>query len=135
MRSRCAMLNSRSVCVPGRALQTTTPSNAASLKLAQALEKETGIRVVVAFNEFCDPDMDEGLHQAAKLGVQQMVVITPGSEHAEVDIPEAIERARQAHPAVTFLYAWPIPLDATAGFLADHIARIQRGASGEGRLV
>ncbi len=115
------------------------PFHAASLNLARALEVETGMRVVVAFNEFCDPDVDEGLHQAVKLGVQQVVVITPmltpGGEHAEVDIPAAIERARQANPGVSFVYVWPIPLEATAGFLADRITRAVRGASGEVPLV
>ena len=106
------------------------PFHAASLALGAALERGTAMKVVVAFNEFCDPDVDEGLRQAARLGAQQVIVVTPmltpGGEHAEVDIPAAIERARQAHPGVSFLYAWPIPLEATAGFLADHIQRALR---------
>jgi sirohydrochlorin cobaltochelatase len=106
------------------------PFHAASLALGAALERGTAMRVVVAFNEFCSPDVDEGLGQAVGLGADEIVVVTPmltpGGEHAEVDIPAAIERARRAHPGVSFSYAWPIPLDATANFLADHIQRALR---------
>jgi sirohydrochlorin cobaltochelatase len=51
-------------------------------------------------------------------------MLTPGGEHAAVDIPAAIERTRQAYPDVRFVYAWPIPLESTASFLADHVRRM-----------
>src|SRR3972149_6805072 len=63
------------------------PFHAASVALGEALQGETGMPVVVAFNEFCAPDLDEGLMQAAALGVRQVVVVTPmltpGGEHAQ----------------------------------------------------
>src|SRR3989304_8570727 len=39
------------------------PFHDASLALGAALERGTAMKVVVAFNEFCDPDVDEGLRQ------------------------------------------------------------------------
>lgn len=48
---------------------------------------------------------------------------TPGGEHAEHDIPAAIEGSRAVHPAIRFVDAWPMPLPATARFLADHVRR------------
>jgi len=53
-------------------------------------------------------------------------MLTPGGEHAEDDIPAVVERARRSHPELTFVYPWPIPQDATAAFLADHIQRALR---------
>lgn len=102
------------------------PFHAASLALAGVLEKRLGAPVVVAFNEFCDPDLETGLLRAAGLAAEVVVVtpmLTPGGEHAEVDIPRAIDRARQAHPMVRFHYAWPIPLEATAALLAEQVDR------------
>lgn len=108
-----------------------TPENdpffAASLELGRHLSEATGRRVVVGFNEFCAPTLDEALDEAATLGVQRVVVVTPmmtrGGEHAERDIPAAIERARARQPAVTFVYAWPFAAEEVAGFLAEQIGQ------------
>ncbi len=108
-----------------------TPQNdpffAASMELAQRLGEAGGSRVVVGFNEFCSPTLDEALHEAATLGAQRVVVVTAmmtrGGEHSERDIPAAIERARARHPGVEFLYAWPFDAADVAGFLAGQIER------------
>ena len=85
------------------------PFHAASMGLAANLARETGLEVIVGFNEFCGPSLDEALAAAAARRAGRVVAVTPmltqGGEHAERDIPEAIDRARAAHPGAEFLYA------------------------------
>jgi sirohydrochlorin cobaltochelatase len=106
------------------------PFHAASLDLAARLFRRTGLETIVGFNEFCGPSLDEAFAAAAARGPGNVIVVTPmltrGGEHAERDIPEAITRARVAHPGVTFAYAWPFPDEAILGLLADQV----RGFSG-----
>lgn len=102
------------------------PFHAASMKLAEHLQAAVGFPVLVGFNEFCAPALDEALDSAASLA-PHVVVITPmmtrGGTHAEADIPHEIEAARARHPAVRFTYAWPFPIADIAEFLAGQIQR------------
>jgi sirohydrochlorin cobaltochelatase len=106
-----------------------TPENdpfyAASHELATELAHASGCQVVVGFNEFCAPALDEALDQAVALGAAQVVVITPmmtrGGEHATADIPRAIENGQQRHPNVPMVYAWPFQVGDVARFLADQV--------------
>lgn len=95
-----------------------------SMELAAELERATGLKVLVGFNEFCSPSLDEIFDEAVRTGASEVIVVTPmmtrGGEHAERDIPAAIERARAKHPAVAFVYAWPFHPADVAAFLADH---------------
>jgi sirohydrochlorin cobaltochelatase len=103
------------------------PFHAGSHRLAERLRRATGLEVIVAFNEFCGPSVEEALGQAASNGAGRIVAITPmmtpGGEHSEVDIPNAIERARRNHPQVEFAYAWPFDEEEIAGFLAAQVNR------------
>lgn len=110
-----------------------TPGNdpfwAASLDLASHLAGSTGLEVVVGFNEFCAPTIEEAVDEAvARPGSPRVVVITPmltrGGEHAEVDIPAAIERAKRQHPQAAIEYAWPFDPADVARFLAARIAQV-----------
>ena len=109
-----------------------TPRNdpfwAASMEMADHLSRATGFEVIVGFNEFCAPDLDEALDQAASRHMQTITVITPmmtrGGEHAEVDIPGAIRRAQERHPGQTIRYVWPFEMDDVARFLAAQIGRL-----------
>jgi sirohydrochlorin cobaltochelatase len=100
---------------------------AASFELARELSVVAGVEVIVGFNEFCAPGLDDALDRAAASGTGRVVVVTPmmtpGGEHSEQDIPAAIERARRRHPGVAFEYAWPFAVGDVAGFLADHVRR------------
>lgn len=106
-----------------------TPQNdpfyAGSLDLAAHLERVAGCPVIVGFNEFCAPSLDEALDRAAALADGRVVVVTPmvtrGGEHSEVDIPAAIQRARERHPQTLIVYAWPYSIGAVAQFLADQV--------------
>jgi sirohydrochlorin cobaltochelatase len=101
------------------------PFHAASNELAQALKTEVGLEVLVGFNEFCSPDLDEALARAVGEGADRVVVLTTmmtrGGEHAERDIAQAVSRARERHPGVEMVYAWPFETASIARFLAEHI--------------
>lgn len=103
------------------------PYHAGSQDLAAYLNRATGHEVIVGFNEFCAPDLDEALDQAIALGADKVIVVTPmmtpGGEHSEVDIPQAIRRAQTQHPEIPIVYAWPFQAPEVAQFLATQIAR------------
>jgi len=100
------------------------PFHAGSLAIAQALANASGLAVILGFNEFCAPSLEEALGQAA-LEYRRVVVVTPmltrGGEHAGADIPAVLERARTRHPRTDFLYAWPFEPADVAAFLAAQV--------------
>jgi sirohydrochlorin cobaltochelatase len=106
------------------------PYHAASYELAKKLETATGNTVLVGFNEFCDPGLEEALTEAVNGGAEQIIVatpmMTPGGEHSEIDIPEAIEGVRAANPNVQIDYAWPFDLTEVAKFLALQIKKFEK---------
>jgi sirohydrochlorin cobaltochelatase len=112
-----------------------TPQNdpfyAGSLDLAKHLRRASGLEVVVGFNEFCAPPLDEAFDRAAR-AARTIVVVTPmmtrGGEHSAVDIPEAIRRAGAKYPAVRFVYAWPFATEDIARFLASQVTRFLQSA-------
>lgn len=105
------------------------PFFAGSMELADHLHRATGVGVVVGFNEFCAPSLDEALDEAASRGAGRITVLTPmmtrGGEHSEIDIPAAIRRAQDRHPGTRIDYVWPFDPAAVAEFLAAQMARPQ----------
>lgn len=103
------------------------PFYAGSQELARHLRQETGLEVILGFNEFCAPTLDEAFDLAVRRGADKIIVVTPmmtrGGEHSAVDIPAAIRRAQQRHPAKKFIYAWPFASEDIARFLAAQAAR------------
>jgi sirohydrochlorin cobaltochelatase len=104
------------------------PFHTASQELAAQLSQETGCEVIVGYNEFCAPSLDQALDQAAVQRAERIIVVTPmmtpGGEHAEEDIPESIQHARERHPGTTFVYAWPFKVEDVAQFLAIQVEQI-----------
>ena len=106
-----------------------TPENdlyhKASYDLARELKSKSGREVIVGFNEFCNPTLENGFETAAKSGASQVTVVTPmmtrGGSHSERDIPQAIAAARKKYPALAVEYAWPFDGSKIAAFLADQI--------------
>jgi sirohydrochlorin cobaltochelatase len=98
---------------------------AASHELADRLGQAASAEVIVGFNEFCGPDLDEALERAVARDADQIVVVTPmmtrGGQHAEVDIPAAVRRAQTRHPSVSISYVWPFDSAEVAEFLAGQI--------------
>ncbi len=103
------------------------PFYAASHELAASLHRVTGYQVVVGFNEFCAPSLDEAFDEAVAQGAEKIVVVTPmmtrGGEHAQDDIPAAIRRAQKRHPGLLAHYAWPFDVADVARFLAAQVER------------
>jgi sirohydrochlorin cobaltochelatase len=94
-------------------------------KIADAISEQTGAKVVMAFNEFCAPDLPTAFANVVNEGATNVIVITamltPGGNHAEIDIPEAVEVAEKTHPGVSFTYTWPFQINAIADVLVDQI--------------
>lgn len=104
------------------------PFYAGSQDLAEQLRKESGLEVIIGFNEFCAPTLDDALARAAERNAEKVIVITPmmtrGGEHSAIDIPEAIRRVRQKFPGQKIVYAWPFPTEDIARFLSSQITRL-----------
>jgi sirohydrochlorin cobaltochelatase len=104
------------------------PFYAGSLDLARQLSRATGLEVVLGFIEFASPSLEQAFEQAVQPETGRVIVVTPmmtpGGEHSERDIPEAIEQARQRYPDLQVVYAWPFDGRQAAQFLAAHIEQI-----------
>ncbi len=103
------------------------PFYAGSQDLAKHLRQESGLEVIIGFNEFCAPTLDEVLERAAEREAEKIIVVTPmmtrGGEHSAIEIPEAIRRVQQKFPALKIIYAWPFPMEDIARFLSSQITR------------
>lgn len=102
------------------------PFYAGSQELGAHLSEATGCEVIVGFNEFCAPSLDDALSHAIARGAEKVIVVTPmmtrGGEHAEVEIPTAVQTAQAQHPEIQITYAWPFRVSEVASFLATQIA-------------
>lgn len=98
------------------------PFYAGSRKLAAKLSQITGNKVILGFNEFCDPNLDDALDQALQQAPGKVVVVTSmlirGGKHSENEIPAAIQRAEKRHPNTPIVYIWPYDNSDIAQFLA-----------------
>ena len=103
------------------------PFYAGSQELAKHLRQESGLEVIIGFNEFGAPTLEEALDRAAAREAGQIVVVTPmmtrGGEHSAVDIPGAIRRAQQKVPSQKIIYAWPFATEDIARFLSSQVTR------------
>lgn len=104
------------------------PFYVGSQELAANLSRVTGCKVIVGFNEFCAPSLDDALNQSIAKGAEKVIVITPmmtrGGEHSEVDIPAAVQTVQAKHPETPILYVWPFRVSEVANFLAAQIAKV-----------
>jgi sirohydrochlorin cobaltochelatase len=108
----------------------TDPYKAGLDSLAEHLRPLlNGDRLVIAFNEFCAPTLEEAVEEVIEHGATDITVVssmfTAGGAHAEVEIPETVGRLRHAHPAVTIRYAWPFDAALVARMLATHLEQFQ----------
>jgi sirohydrochlorin cobaltochelatase len=81
-------------------------------------------KLVLAYNEFCAPSIEQAVEDLAAENFENITFLTtmftPGGIHSEVEIPEAIEALRIKYPNVRFNYPWPFNLDKIAQFLSEH---------------
>lgn len=98
-------------------------------EMAEELSKVSGYEVILGFNEFCSPTLEEAIEKAGKRRPEKIIVITPmmtrGGEHAQMDIPRTIERVQSLSPGIPILYAWPFDLTDVAKFLLSQIYRFE----------
>lgn len=103
------------------------PFYTASQELAAHLGEVSGYEVIVGYNEFCAPGMDEALQSAVDRGATKIIVATTmmtwGGEHAEKDIPDKLNEFSKSNPQVETVYAWPFDTAQVAQFLSEHISR------------
>jgi sirohydrochlorin cobaltochelatase len=101
------------------------PFYAGSIQMAQNLKSESGYEVIIGYNEFCSPSIEEAISLACNKSPDKVIVLTPmmtsGGEHAGKDIPGAIERARKSNPEISIVYAWPFDEKDIAIFLTSQI--------------
>lgn len=92
-----------------------------------------GKTLVVAFNEFCAPSVEEALAGLVASGHERIRLVstmfTRGGIHAECEIPGIVLQARKDHPDVDIDYAWPFDADFIAEFLAEQLRRTKSHAA------
>lgn len=103
------------------------PYNEAAVEMARNLERSSGNEVVLGYNEFCAPSLQDAFAIAAeRQKADRVVVVTPmmtrGGNHSEEEIPAEVEAARSRFPQVRFDYAWPFNSVRIAEFLSAHIS-------------
>ena len=83
------------------------------------------VPLLLAYNEFCAPAVEDAVAELAASGVTQITVVptmlTPGGSHSEIEIPETLDGLRARYPQLDLRYAWPADLDLLARMLADHL--------------
>jgi sirohydrochlorin cobaltochelatase len=103
------------------------PFHAASQELATLLSEVSGLEVIVGYNEFCAPSLDEALQSVINKNADKIILATPmmtrGGEHAEKDIPAKIKEFRERYPKIEIVYAWPFNTLQVARFLSEHISQ------------
>lgn len=80
--------------------------------------------LLVVFNEFCAPTLEQGIqtlieqHQVNKIVIFSSMIM-PGGSHAEKEIPEEVNRMRSKFPNKEFHYIWPYPMENLAHFFSN----------------
>ena len=105
---------------------TTDPYRTGLETLATALRPLVApATLVLAYNEFCAPALDDAVDALVASGARHIVVVpsmlTPGGVHSETEIPETIAHLRTRHPDAQLRYAWPFAMDAVARLLASQV--------------
>lgn len=106
--------------------ERTDPYRAGMQKLAHAFAQRLGARrLVVAYNEFCAPSLEDAIRSEAARGAMRIDIVpsmlTPGGVHSEIEIPETIADMQKLLPHVVLHYVWPFDLDEVALLLAKHL--------------
>jgi len=102
------------------------PYKAAVDRLAGQLALRLGCPVVAGYNEFCTPAIGDAIDQAIAGGARRLVVaptmLVRGNQHTELEIQEAVVRARARHPGAEIHYAWPFEEGLLVSLLAEVVA-------------
>ncbi len=93
------------------------------LAIARSLEpKLKGAKLVIAYNEFCGPSIEDAVADLVEQEFQEITLLTtmftPGGVHSEVEIPEIAHALQSQYPGVKITYPWPFDLNQVADLLA-----------------
>jgi len=87
-------------------------------------------RLAIAYNEFCAPTLAEAVEELIKEGIWDITVVssmfTAGGSHADIEIPETVNKLKRAYPNATIRYAWPVDQQLVATMLATHLKQFKR---------
>ena len=85
-------------------------------------------KLIIAYNEFCGPSIEEAVADLVKDGYSDITLLTtmftPGGVHSEFEIPVIVKNLRGIYPQIKLTYPWPFDLDAVAEFLLGHLKKI-----------
>lgn len=104
----------------------TDPYQAGMERLGERLRQRLkGKEVVVAYNEFCAPSLEEAIAEAASRGFSDIrvltIMLTPGGYHSEVEIPQITRDMASRHPDARIEYLWPYDLGEVAELLSKQL--------------
>ena len=124
LRERYEQLHSKMRALP------RTPDNdpfyAGSLELTQHFQEANQEKVILGFNEFCSPSLEDAFQQAIQHNPEKIIVITPkmtrSGEHSEIEIPATINDFKLRWPDISIEFDWPLKSTHIAKFLASQIA-------------
>lgn len=82
-------------------------------------------KLVLAFNEFCAPSIEQAVEMLITEGFDEIKLLTtmftPGGVHSEFEIPKIIKTLQKKHPQACITYPWPFNLDHVATFLSAQV--------------
>jgi sirohydrochlorin cobaltochelatase len=109
----------------------TDPYQSGLEAVAEALRPHlNGALFAVAYNEFCEPTLEESVEELIKKGATHITVtttmFTPGGSHSEIEIPEILDHLRPQHPDIELRYAWPFDLNLIAHTLVEQVQRFSK---------
>jgi sirohydrochlorin cobaltochelatase len=93
-------------------------------ELVRVLPHDT--KLVLAYNEFCAPSIQDAIADLVGEGIATIDVVTtmmtPGGSHSERDIPQALDAARARFPGVRIDYLWPYDMADLARMVAAQLS-------------
>lgn len=108
---------------------TAAEGNAQFLELVERVKAAASPRLVEhCFIELAEPGIDEGIAACVQQGATEVAVLPMmllAANHAKVEVPEYLERAREQYPQVTFHYGRPFGINPVMmQILADRFAEV-----------
>lgn len=81
-------------------------SNNLPIKVAEEVEKSTGIKTLIANLQLSPPFLDEVIEEAYKDGIREFIIhpfFLHNANHVMYDIPEYLEKLKEKHRDISFI--------------------------------
>lgn len=91
--------------------------------VAKELAKNLGVKVEVAFNEFCCPSIEEKIQEVADKYNEFFLIpaMIAGGKHTQDEINKKIQVLKTEYPDKKFLYLYPFKQNSVSEFFKKHI--------------